>query len=385
MINITSVRLISLHVTNLLRGMVVMVGLFFMVSRIAMAETGNSVYMPMIFDSGQVIRTTACLQVTEHVYPPAWWEHFVGKTDTPEYALTAMILATKRKDKGALFELTEPTQRSDSKRFDNDVTQSFKWMETFEVVAIPSAYEVGNLFVFFVQIKQGERVNYLTYAFTHKNGGGFAFLPYGSEQLSYVIVSDWLNSMWGPAKTDKPEYCTDENIKNATHRIPLSSLDNAKSVFPPSYLFFKGASLNEPNAPTSKLARQIQSTIEEIKSEIKSPDHKRLDEFIKHLTSDGGKGLKEWFASANQSELSSYKKAITEQFPIFFIDALPLVVVYAKSQGGSLQVMFFISNANNELLWTHTSHISNSTKIFTKGPLRDAALEAKPFANSLIK
>jgi hypothetical protein len=350
----------------------------------AMAGSGHSVYLPMIFDSGQTIRTTACLQVAERSYPEsAWWEHFSGKADTPEHAFKAMIVATKRKDKAAFFKLAEPTQRSD-KNFNQNMVQFFKSMDAISSFAVPKAYELGSLVVFPVQVKQGDKVNYLIFLFTRKNAGGYAFLPYGAEQMSYVIVRDWFNSKWGPAKTDSPEYCTGEDIKRATHRVSLSNAADVKSGLPPSYLYFAGASLNK-SEPLSQLGKRVQSTIEEIKTELKSPDSGELDHYIKHLTPDGGKGLKEWFASANQLELENYKRAITEQHPFFLIDALPLVVVYTKSPSGSLQVMFFISNADNELLWTHSSYITDSTKIFTRGPLRDAALELRPFASGLIK
>lgn len=349
-------------------------------SKVAMVKSSRLVYVPLIFSSGQTVRTTACLQVTERVYAePAWWERFNGQANTPEYAFTAMISATKRKDKAALFELTEATQRGDANRFNQDAEQFFRW-PTYEPGAVPRAYEFGNLAVFPVQIKPGGQ---LVFLFARQDDGHYAFLPYGSEQLDYVIVRDWLNSKWGPATIGGPEYCTDENIKRATHRISLSNSLGVKRASPPSYLYFTGASLAKPVAK-SKVAKQVLSTIEEMKSELKSPDKRELGAFIRHLTPEGGRGMKEWFASASQPELDNYKTAITEQEPFFLIDALPLAVVYAKSPGSS-QAMFFISNANNELLWTRSTVITDSTRIFAGGPLRGGASEARPFASSLIK
>ena len=354
-------------------------------SSMAMAENIRSVYLPMIFKSGPVIRTTACLQVTELDYPQSdWLGNYDGKVDTPKNAFKAMISAARRKDKSALFKITDATQRTDKKHFDNDVEFLFELIASLKTVVVPKAYEFGSLVVFPVEIMHREKINYLIYLFSRNLDGSFTFLPYGSSQSNYVIVRDWIGSKWGSSKADDSKYCTEENIKRATHRISLSNPVTAKVASPQSSLLFTGVSLSKPEE-LNKFAKRVYSTIEEIKAEIKSPDSRNLDGFIKHLTPDGQKGLKEWFASTSQAELSNYKNSITEQMPFFLIDASPLVVVYTKSSLGSSQVMFFILNDNNELLWSHSAPISDSTKIFTAGSLRNASLESKPFVSNLIK
>jgi hypothetical protein len=376
-------KLTSRVVVGTLRMIVVLTGMLGMGSNAAMAESSRSVFLPLIFDSGHSIRTTACLNVMMRTYPQSsWWEYFDGKAGTPEFAFKAMVLAAKNKKKTALYKLISPSQRGDSKRFDQDATQFFKMMEAYAQMEVPMAYEFDNSVVFPVRIKQGDKVSYLIFLFANE-AGHYKFLPYGSEEMNYEIVRDWINSKLGLSGVGEPEYCTDEIIKRASHRLSLSNSTISKSALHPSYLYFTGASLNKSESP-SAIVKQVLSTVEAIKSDLESPDSGGVDRFIKHLTPDGGMGLKEWFSTASQLDLSNYKRAIIEQHPFYIIDALPLVVVYTKSPGGSSQVMFYILSESNQLLWTHSSYITASTKLFTRGPLRDSSMENIPFASSKI-
>ena len=220
-------------------------------------------------------------------------------------------------------------------------------------------------------------------SFAYENDGSFGFLPSRTQQLTYQLVEDWFQTKWGPSATDSPAYCTDKDIKRATHRISLaSSAGAARQVSHPSDLFLAGAPLEAPGELAS-LAAQVKSTIEKLKSALASGG---IDNFIKVMARDGGKRLKEWYASANETDRSAYKASTTKQMgqPYFLFDASPLVVVYTRSAAG-VQAMYFTLNTSNELLWTNSSSLTGSDKVLKTGPLYDAASLGKPFSSNTIK
>ena len=190
--------------------------------------------------------------------------------------------------------------------------------------------------------------------------------------MTHLLVKDWFDAVWGPAATDKPTYCTDEEIRRATHRIALESASG--TPWRPSYLLLAGAPLDKPGKLTD-LAVRAKSAIGDLKSALARGG---VDDLVKHLTPEGGNRLKAWFASADQIERDRYTTAVTRQMelPFFFFDASPLVVVYTRSPVGVVEVMYFTPNAKSELLWTNSYHITVSDRVFKKGPLHDAALRA---------
>ncbi len=359
------------------------VGLLGLGPGVATAETGRLVYLPMPFHAeDHVIRTTACLQVTERVYAPsAWWESFSRNADAPERAVKAVIAAIKHKDRVTLLKLSHSTQGRDLKRFDEQAAAFFQQFEAIELVAMPRAYEFDGLVVFFAKLRSKEQSAFAPFIFAPEDDGSFGFLPYRTEKVTHKLLEDWFNSKWGPAATANPTYCTGDDIKRATHRISLvSSLGTPKQAWHPSSLFLRGASLDNPGQ-FNKLAARAKSTIEDLKSALV---HSKIDDFVKHLTPEGGRRVKEWFASADQTERSGYQNAIMEQEPFFLFDASPLVVVYTRAPFG-VQVMYFTLNAQKQLLWTNSSFITLSDWVFKRGRLLNAALLDEPFGNIAIK
>src|SRR6478672_12323511 len=73
----------------------------------AKAEDGKTVFVPVTFHAeAQDIRTSACLQVEEHIYTqPAWWEDSSGNATAEERAFKAVVAAILRKDRAALLKL----------------------------------------------------------------------------------------------------------------------------------------------------------------------------------------------------------------------------------------------------------------------------------------
>jgi hypothetical protein len=349
---------------------------------VVVAQDSHLVYLPMTFHAeGQAIRTTACLQVNELVYAQsASWEKLDHNKSGAELAFKAVIAAIKRRDRGALLNLSDPTHGRDPKRFDQQATAFFQQFAAIEFVTVPRAYELDGLVVFFAELRSKEHTFFAPFTFAYEADGTFGFLPYRTEQLSPQLVQDWFNAMWGPATTDTPTYCPGGSIKRATHRVSLgTSPGTSKEVWHPSYLFLTGAPLDTPGELVDLTVR-IRSTMEGFTSAFRG-----LDDFLKHMTPEGGNRVKNWFAAADQTERSKYESAIRDQRAFFVLDASPLMVVYTRSSVGVVQVMYFTVNANNDLLWTNSSHITLSDKVFKNGPLYDSALLAKPFSNIAIR
>jgi hypothetical protein len=365
--------------------LIAMAGLLGLGCGAAMAWDDRLAYLPTTFHAeDQVIRTTACLQVSERIYPQsAWWEDASGNADAPERAFKAVIAAIKRKDRAALLKLTDTTQGNDTRNFDEQSGAFFQQFDVIKLVGAPRAYDFDGLVVFFGKFRAGQQTAFVPLPFAHEEDGSFGFLPSRTQQLTYQLIEDWFQTKWGPSATDNPTYCTDEDIKRATHRISLTTSAGAtKLVSHPSSLFLAGASLDAPGE-LANLAAHVKSTIEKLKSAL---DSEGIDGFIKLMTPEGGERLKEWYAAANETDRSGYKASATKQMgqPYFLFDASPLVVVYTRSAVG-VQVMYFTFNTRNELLWTNTSSLTVSDKVFKSGSLYDAASLGKPFSSIAVK
>ena len=351
----------------------------------AMAETDRVAYLPTTFKTeNQPIRTTACLKVSERIYPQsAWWEDASGLDGRPERAFKAVIAAMKRKDHAALLKLTDARQGKDTKKFDQQAEAFFGQFDTMKLVAAPRAYEFDGLLVFFAKFQAGEEKAFVPMSFAYQSDGSFGFLPLRTEQLTYQLVEDWFQTKWGPSATDHPSYCSDHDIKRATHRVSLGTIPGAARQFShSSELLFVGAPVETPKE-LAGMASQVKSTLEKMKSALANGT---IDDFINFMAPGDGKRLKDWYASASQSERSGYKSATLKQTgqPYFLIDASPLVVTYTKS-GAGVQVMYFTVPSSNELLWTNSFNLTLSDKVFKTGPLYDAALLANPFSTLAIK
>ena len=155
------------------------VGLLALGCDVAGAETDRVAYVPMTFHTeARAIRTTACLQVTERVYARSpWWEDARGTADAQDRAFKAVIAAIKRKDRAALFQLSDPTQGRDPKRFDEQAEAFFRQFDVIELVAVPRAYAFDGLAVFFARFRYKGQTASVPFAFARAEDGSFGFLP----------------------------------------------------------------------------------------------------------------------------------------------------------------------------------------------------------------
>lgn len=348
---------------------------------VAEAQDGRMVYVPVTFHAeAQDMRTSACLQVEEHIYTqPAWWEDSGGSATAAEHAFKGVIAAIRRKDRAALLKLSDPSVNSNLKRFDEQAGAFFSQFDALEMVAVPRAYTFDGLAVFFARFRSPQHMLFAPLVFARESDGSFGFLPTRTDQPSYHVVDDWFNASWGPGVSSKPVYCADEDVKRASHRVALSS--GAAPVWHPSQLLLAGGSL-EKAEELSGLAARVKTTVDEMKAALSVGN---LDDFTRRMTPEGAGRLKDWFATADEAERGRYKTAFLQQRPFYFLDASPLIAVYTKTQDNTVQILYFTVRSDNQLVWTNSSHITVSDKIFKRGPLYNAALQEKPFRSIAIR
>jgi hypothetical protein len=348
----------------------------------AKAEDGKTVYVPVTFHAeAQDIRTSACLQVEEQVYPQtAWWEDSSGSATAAERAFKSVIAAIRRKDKAALLKFSDPSVNSDTKRFDEQAGAFFQQFDALEMIAVPRAYTFDGLAVFFVKFRSPQHMMFAPLVFTHENNGSFGFLPIRTDKPTYHVVNDWFNAPWGPGPSSKPVYCADEDVKRATHRIALAA-PVGTPIWHPSQLLLSGGPL-EKTGELSGVGGKIKATVDEMKAELNAG---KIDDFLRHMTPEGAGRLKDWFSTADETDRTRYKTAFLQQQPFYFFNESPLMVVYTKLPDNTVQVLYLTARNDGELLWTNSSHITVSDKVFKKGPLYNAASQDKPFAGIAIR
>jgi hypothetical protein len=346
-------------------------------AHVASAQDTRVVYAPMTFKAeAGPLRTTACLQLTERVYPTTrWWESADGHTAGPDRAFKAVIAAIKQKDRASLVKLTSPDQARDTARFDQQAGAFFQQFDSIRLIAVPRAYEFDGLVVFFGTFQSATQTAVVPLVFAQQGADSFGFLPSRTDKLTFLLVNDWFIPSTG-APADSPSYCSVAEVKRATHRVALVPVS-----WRPSVLLLTGAPIDAPG-PLAARATQVKSTVTQMKTALLAVEP---TEFFAFLTPEGAGRLRGWFASAAQAERDGYRKALLEHEPFFLFDQGPLVVVYTKSAAGDVQVMYFTAGRDERLLWTNSSHITVSDRVFKQGPLLAAASSTIPFSSLVIK
>ena len=344
---------------------------------VASAQDVRTVYasMPFSVERG-MLRTSACLQLTERAYPlTRWWEIAPAATEGPDRAFELVIAAMKQKKRDALLALTDPTQLRNIIEFDRQATAYFQQFESIELHAVPRAYELDGLVMFFGQFRSTRQTAFVPLSFAYENNDTYGFLPSRATSTTSKLVNDWFAPS-GSAAADGPAYCNDADVKRATHHISL-----APSQWRQSTLLLTGAPLDAPGA-LSAVAAEIKSTISKMKDVFRGSD---VDGFFKYQTPEDAARLKQWFASASQAERDRYKTYFSEQQPFFVFDESPLVVVYTRMHDRSIRVLYFKVGEDKRSLWMNSSYLTLAHPVFERGPLFDAAASARPFSNLLIK
>jgi hypothetical protein len=328
------------------------------------------------------LSTTACLQIDERDYQQDhWWEAPSDGFRSPEGAFKAVIWAIRHKDRAAFRKATDPKQAQDQRNFDAQEKLYFELMEPLELTSVPRIYEFDGLAVFFAGVRSREKTSFGSFVFAQEPDGSFAFLPSGSNKVTYEMLQYWFDTNWAPGAGKRPpRYCAAESIRRATHRIALFPAGGEKN-WHPSRLFLTGVSFDKPGDHATLVA-QINSTIAKMKSSLVAG---RLEEFTRYMTPEGGRRLKQGFATADEDRRSRFKAGIAQLRPFFLFDASPLVVVYTKPLAGEYDVMYFTPGPDKRWVWTNSAYLTAIDKIFRVGPLYKSALLNQPFSNLAIK
>src|SRR5205085_8858701 len=114
-------------------------------------------------------------------------------------------------------------------------------------------------------------------------------------------------------------YCTDSDVKRATHRVSLTS-----SPWQQSALLLAGEP-PESHGSTSVVTTQVNSTVDAMKTAFRND---AIDELSKHMTPLGGDRMKQWFVTASKEERDRYKESFIDQKPFCVFDESPLIAVY---------------------------------------------------------
>jgi hypothetical protein len=343
----------------------------------ASAQDVRTVYASMPFTlERDVLSTSACLQLTERVYPSTrWWEKPPAATGGPDRAFELVIAALKQKKRDALLALTDPTQLRNTAEFDRQANAFFQQLETIELLAVPRAYELDGLVVFFGQFRSGSQSAFVPLTFAYENNETYGFLPSRTTSATFRLVNDWFAPL-GSIAPDGPAYCKDADVRRATHRASVVPSDWRQTT-----LLLTGAALDAPG-PLAAVAAEIKSTINTMKDALRRSD---VDEFFKYQTPEDAARLRQWFASASQPDRDRYRTDFIEQQPFFMFDESPLLVVYTRMRNGAVRALYFKVADDKRLLWTNSSYHTLTARVFERGPLFDAAASAKPFSSLLIK
>ena len=104
----------------------------------------------------------------------------------------------------------------------------------------------------------------------------------------------------------------------------------------------------------------------------------------KHLTEHSASKLREWWATASAPDRERYFKTLmTDEVPLFVFDASPLVLVYTR-RGTAVRERYFVMSGTHTLEWDDNPPITDGRRLFTGGPLREAAALPEPFSSLRI-
>ena len=330
------------------------------------------------------VQTTACLQVYESLCPGGrWWEDSHSQHAPQERAFAVLISALNHKDRDRVLNVMDPTDVSELRKkhpSSDEIALMFQQFESFSISAVDRAYGLDDMAVFLATIHSDNHVGYLPFVFARQEDGSFRFLLGWSERATYQVFLDWIRVNWGPTATDvvKPAYCSEDSVKRANYRVPLKV--SAKPVWHRSELLLSGFPVNAPGDHAA-IAREIRGTIVKMKSSMAA---RKINEFAKYMTQQGGDNLKKGWPSAAQPGREAFEDAIAQIEPFFAFDVGPLVVVYNKPLFMPYGVMYFTRSADGRLLWTNAYFVTPEDSALKQGALYNAASLPAPFSSLAV-
>ncbi len=285
------------------------------------AVAQEKAYIPLIYTVDDLpLKTTACLEVQERVYAAQEFAAAAADVKTPEHVLQGVLSALAAKDTAALKALSHPELADNEAEFTKQAGAYTSQYAMLKNLAVVRSYQVDDAALFLAQYEYNGTAQYVTFKLAQKPDGTYGFIAYRPNQTGLFIVSDWLTSPFGPAKTDAPEYCDAAVVKDATQHLPLApDYAGTKSI-----LHFAGYKAD---------ALQVAPIIERFNSIQAGLAQHNPAFYNGMLTPAHAKAATTWFAAASEDERSKfngyyYGTSETPLKPQYVIDAGMVQIVY---------------------------------------------------------
>jgi hypothetical protein len=242
------------------------------------------------------------------------------------------------------------------------------------IAAIPLAYELDGLTVFFARIAGTGREFFAAFVFAAHADGGWRFLPSQPDRPAFVLLRGWFDASWGPAHADIPTYCGSDLVARATHTASLGGW--------PGTLWLRGAAID--GAATDPAATGARAAVEQLK-QAGAAGADGVSNLSARMTPQGGARFSRWLAAATPGDRAAYTGQFAALRPFFVFDASPLLVVYARTAAGRIEVLYFTRSEQGDLLWANASQMSSVDRAFKRDPLYAAANAETPFGPLAIR
>lgn len=338
------------------------------------ASDQRRVFLPFIFHAeAQDFLTTACIELTQSRLPSNQWWLDTKRDDALERSFAKVIKAINAKDRESLLKLSHPTLGRDPSKFAEQASAFFQQFGSVELTSVRHAFRFDSFGVLFATLEIKGKTITVPFVFALNANNQYAFLPYRTEDLIYVLLKDWAMSKWGITGFDTATtYCKEKTVRDANYRVPITA--STKPQFP-AFLLLRGypaaGSAGRSNHASARAVEAVKNL-----PEVAIPSKGRLSS---SLTPEGAGRLSEWLNSASDVEKEAYVSALKELDSQFVFDANPLMIVYAKRLNGNLEVLYFTPGSKNELLWTNSSHLTNADDLFKRGTMIETANKRDPF------
>lgn len=343
-------------------------------------------YIPLVVSlEGAKMKTSACLQVREKIYDTniTPWDNFKNTVATnPETDLVKIISAIQNKDSKLFENLSHSVLGSDPQKRKAQEVAYFQQFDSLQLGDVWGYQRFGDLSAFYLQIvsKTGTS-GFTNFLFAGDKAGGFGFLPYKSDSLTFRLASDWFSSEWGPSKSQTPSYCPPALVEQMTHKVVIGNDNDLNSS---AELLLMGNNLTDANNKNN-FSSDLLSQFTKMQEALASG---RMDEYFGGYTANAEKIHRDWF-STKDKEHKQYIENFVAQKPFYVFNAEPVLIVYAVGKGGitggNLRISYFVRNAEGQFKLTEESFGSAFDKTFKSKKFIEAANLEKPFGVWEIK
>jgi hypothetical protein len=245
------------------------------------------------------------------------------------------------------------------------------------VTSIRRAYEFDGLLVFDVKVQAaaGGSTIAAPFSFVLASDGSAKYLPIRPEGVTFALAQDLL----GRDPAADASVCSD--LKGRfTHRASIAAPRPGASTASPSAVYLVGAPIAGASGPAKELTQSAQTAFTAL-AKLASGG---ADALAARMTSESAARLKKWWTTATEEERAKYISTIKDATPFFVFDAAPILVVYTKSPGSTVDVVYFLRQGGG-LVWTNAYRVTVSDRVFKAGPLFEAAKQSSPFSTFLLK